>query len=133
MRVPGSTNYAIANVGPVSTSELDRLRTENTELRRRLELVDAELVELRDDALARRAEVRELAESLPTAVSRRAMVVQMTKDAVAHPDKTGLATRAIRKLGRAPRRLAHAVGLGPKALPPGPPVAESAVAPAEPE
>ena len=117
----------------MSTSELDRLRTETTELRRRLELVDAERVELRDDALARRAEVRELAESLPTAVSRRAMVVQMTKDAVAHPDKTGLATRAIRKLGRAPRRLAHAVGLGPKALPPGPPVAESAVAPAEPE
>ncbi|MEM9515799.1 MAG: hypothetical protein AAGA42_13185 [Actinomycetota bacterium] len=115
----------------MAASELDRLRGENAELRRRLETVDAELVDLRNDALARRTEVRQLAESLPTAVSRRALVAQMTKDAVAHPDKKGLATRAMRKLGRAPRRLAHVLGLGPKALPPGPPVEPANAPPAE--
>ncbi len=121
----------VGNVGHVAATELDRLRAENAELRRRLDVVDAELVGLRDDALARRTEVRQLAESLPTAVSRRALVVQMTKDAVAHPDKAGLATRAVRKVARAPRRLAHALGLGPKALPPGPPVDPANAPPAE--
>ncbi len=103
-------------------SELERLRNENAELKRRLEVVDGELLALRDEALARRAEVRQLAESLPTAVSRRTLVTQMTKDAIGHPDKTGVATRAFRKIARAPRRLMHVLGLGPKALPPGDPV-----------
>ena len=121
MRTPFRPQRRVGNVAAVS--ERERLRAENAELKRRLEIVDAELLMLRDEALARRSEVRQLAESLPTAVSRRALVAQMTKDAIGHPDKTGIASRAIRKLARAPRRLVHALGFGPKALPPGDPVA----------
>jgi hypothetical protein len=90
-------------------SESDRrcaeLRAENDELTRRLELVDAELRQLRDETLARRAEVRALAEALPLAVSRRTLLGQMVRDVMGHPDKGRMTGRAVRKVGRAPGKL----------------------------
>jgi hypothetical protein len=71
---------------PDRPSELERLQLENAELRRRLVVVDSELVELREEALHRRAEVRTLAESLPAAMSRRALVTGLARDARHHPD-----------------------------------------------
>jgi hypothetical protein len=80
------------------------LRAENAELRRRVEAAEALIDELRAEALARRAEVRTLAEALPLAMSRHALVRAMLHDVRHHPDKAGVATRAVRKLGRAPRK-----------------------------
>ncbi len=92
------------------------LEGENAELRRRLDLAEASLGEMRDEALERRAEVRALAESLPTAVSRQAMLRAMARDARHHPDKVGVAKRAgakawraVRKVGRAPRKAVRLV------------------------
>ena len=84
--------------------EADRLRAENAELRRRVELAEAALVDLRSEALARRAEVRELAEAFPAAMSRRTLVRTMARDVVHHPDRRGVLRRGVAKLGRAPRR-----------------------------
>jgi len=75
---------------------------EHAELRRRLALAEAALAEMRAEALARRSEVRTLAEALPTAMSRHALLRSMASDARHHPDKAGVAKRAIAKLGRAP-------------------------------
>lgn len=84
--------------------ELVRLRAENAELRRRVDLAEASIATLRDEALQRRTEVRALAEALPTAMSRHALVMGMLRDVRHHPDKAGVARRAVRKLGRAPRK-----------------------------
>jgi len=83
------------------------LRDENAELRRRIDAAQAIIDELRADALERRREVRELAEALPTAMSRHALVRGMLRDVRHHPDKRGVVVRAVRKLGRAPRKLAR--------------------------
>lgn len=88
-------------------AENEALRATNDELRRRVEAVEALIATLRADALARRAEVRRLAESLPVEMSRRALLRTMIGDAVRHPDKAGVLQRALRKLGRAPRRAAR--------------------------
>jgi len=77
----------------VPTDSHGELRQENTELR--------------TDALRRRAEVRQLAESLPTAVSRHAVLRQMLSEVRHHPDKGGVARRAVAKAGRAPRKAAR--------------------------
>lgn len=61
----------------MSSEELDHLRAENAELRRRVETVSAEIDELRAESLHRRDEVRRLVADLPAVVSRRAMVRQM--------------------------------------------------------
>ena len=61
-------------------SDLDRLRDENTELRRRVEQAEAELAELRTESLARRAEVRRLVEALPAATSRKALLRALVGD-----------------------------------------------------
>ena len=82
----------------------DDLRGENAELRRRLEIAEGEIAVLRTEALARRAEVRSLVEALPAAASRRQLLTSMLNDARHHPDKGGVARRAVRKLGRAPRK-----------------------------
>lgn len=87
------------------SDEIDRLRAENAELRGRVEDAEREIDVLRREALQRRTEVRAMAEALPTAVSRRAMLQQMTSDVLHHPDKAGMLRRAIAKLGRAPRKL----------------------------
>jgi hypothetical protein len=83
---------------------MDRLRDENTELRRRVEAAEQVIGELRAEALQRRAEVRAMAEALPTAMSRHALVKGMLRDVRHHPDKGGVLRRGLRKLGRAPRK-----------------------------
>jgi uncharacterized small protein (DUF1192 family) len=93
----------------VPSDELDLLQNENDELRRRIAAAQAVIDELRTEALERRREVRAMAEALPTAMSRHALVRQMLHDARGHPDKGGVAARAIRKLGRAPRKLVRVV------------------------
>jgi chromosome segregation ATPase len=89
--------------------EIEQLRAENAELRRRMTEVDAAIETLRAEAIVRRAAVRELAESLPTAMSRRALLIQMGHDVRHHPDKAGVVRRGIAKLGRAPAKLARIV------------------------
>jgi hypothetical protein len=89
----------------VSSEELDHLRSENAELRRRLEAVRIEIDELRAESLQRRGEVRQLVADLPTVVSRRTVVRQMVLDGAKHPDKPGVMGRAMRKLGRGPRKV----------------------------
>ncbi|HEY0518171.1 MAG TPA: hypothetical protein VGC84_01665 [Ilumatobacteraceae bacterium] len=59
------------------SEELDHLRAENAELRRRVEHVQAEIDQLRAESLQRRDEVRRLVADLPAVVSRRAVVRQM--------------------------------------------------------
>ena len=61
----------------VSSEELDHLRSENAELRRRIEIVSVEIEQLRAESLQRRDEVRRLVADLPSVVSRRAVVRQM--------------------------------------------------------
>ena len=41
---------------------------------------------------------------MPSVVSRRAVLRELVAGAIHHPDKAGVAGRAIRKLGRAPRK-----------------------------
>ena len=88
----------------MSSEELDHLRSENAELRRRVEVVQAEIDELRTESLQRRDEVRQLVADLPTVVSRRTVVREMVRESVNHPDKAGVFGRALRKLGRGPRK-----------------------------
>ena len=83
----------------------EELLAENAELRRRVDAAERSIAELRAEALARRSEVRRLAEELPLAMSRHALVKAMLRDVVHHPDKAGAVERAVRKLGRAPRKL----------------------------
>jgi hypothetical protein len=85
--------------------EIERLRAENDELRRRIAEVDDAIGVLRAEALERRGAVRDLAESLPTAMSRRTLLLQMAADARHHPDKAGVLRRGVAKLARAPRKL----------------------------
>ncbi len=96
-----------ASVTDSPAGELVRLAEENAELRRRVDAAQATIAELRTEAIERRAEVRSLAEALPTAMSRHALVHQMLHDARHHPDKRGVFGRAVRKLGRAPRKAAR--------------------------
>ena len=88
----------------MSSEELDQLRSENAELHRRIEVVRAEIDELRAESLKRRDEVRRLVADLPTVVSRRTVVREMLREGANHPDKPGVVGRALRKLGRAPRK-----------------------------
>ncbi len=93
----------------MTSAEIDRLSAENAELRRRVDTAEQLIATLRDEALARRAEVRAMAEALPTAMSRHALVTGMLRDVRHHPDKAGVFGRAIRKLGRAPRKAVRLV------------------------
>lgn len=85
-------------------TEIDRLRSENAELTRRVELAHQQIDLLRADALLRRSEIRAIAEGLPTAISRHALITGMARELRHHPDKRGVVERAVRKLGRAPRK-----------------------------
>ena len=96
----------------VSSEELEHLRSENAELRRRIDEVRAEIDELRAESLQRRAEVRALVDDLPTVVSRRTVVRQMFREGAKHPDKSGVLGRALRKLGRAPRKALRMITRG---------------------
>jgi len=82
---------------------------ESEELRRRLEVVERLLDDLQAESLQRRAEVRALVADLPAVVSRRTVLRALVVDSMQHPDKAGVATRALRKLGRAPRKLVRTV------------------------
>jgi hypothetical protein len=93
----------------VSSDDVERLTAENAELRRRVEAAEAAIATLRTEALQRRADVRALTEALPKAMSRRTVARALVRDAGSHPDKTGVATRAVRKLGRAPRKAVRIV------------------------
>lgn len=90
-------------------AEIVELNRENAELLRRVEMAEREIAQLRSDALARRAEVRSLAEAFPAAMSRHALLTGMLRDVRHHPDKKGALGRAVRKLGRAPRKAARLV------------------------
>jgi hypothetical protein len=92
---------------PEAPTETELLRAENAELRRRVGEVDAAIDILREEALERRAAVRELAEALPTAMSRHALLTQMVHDVRHHPDKPGIIRRGLAKLGRAPAKVAR--------------------------
>lgn len=85
-------------------TEAEQLRAENAELQRRLELADMELLELRAEALERRAEIRSIAQALPAEVSRRALLRASGRDVVRHPDKPGVVRRASRRVGRIPAK-----------------------------
>jgi septal ring factor EnvC (AmiA/AmiB activator) len=88
----------------VSSEELEHLRSENAELRRRIDVARGEIDELRAQSLERRDAVRKLVADLPTVVSRRTVVREMFREGAKHPDKSGVLVRALRKLGRAPRK-----------------------------
>jgi hypothetical protein len=88
----------------VTSAEIERLSAENAELRGRVVAAEQQIDTLRAEALARRAEIRSMAEALPTALSRHALVMGMLRDVRHHPDKGGVVRRAMRKLGRAPRK-----------------------------
>jgi hypothetical protein len=91
----------------MTSADIDRLSAENDELRRRVEHAEQQIDVLRAEALQRRAAVRSMAEALPTALSRHALVTGMLRDVRHHPDKAGVIGRAVRKLGRAPRKAAR--------------------------
>jgi hypothetical protein len=107
--VPDAATTSSVAAVPGQPEEVERLRAENAELRRRVDDAEVAIAVLRREALERRSQVRQLAESLPTAVSRRAMLVQMADDVLHHPDKAGMARRAVAKLGRAPRKLVRSL------------------------
>lgn len=69
--------YIRAYLYQVPSEEIDQLRSENAELRRRIDSVRAEIDELRAESLKQRDEVRRLVADLPSMVSRRALVRQM--------------------------------------------------------
>ena len=98
-----------ANQDDLNRARLEELEAENAELRRRIGLVDTELDALRTESLERRQDVRSLAESLPTAESRKVLLTQMANDLLHHPDKKRMVGRALRKLARGPRRLARSI------------------------
>lgn len=64
----------------MSATDIDRLRDENAELRRRVEAAEALIAELREEALVRRREVRSLVEAMPAATSRKALLRALAGD-----------------------------------------------------
>lgn len=93
----------------MTAAPIDDLAAENAELRRRVQLAEQLIDTLRTEAQQRRSEIRALAEALPTAMSRHALVTGMLRDVRHHPDKGGVAKRALRKLGRAPGKAIRVV------------------------
>jgi hypothetical protein len=85
-------------------SELVLLRTENADLRQRVQAAEAAIVELREEALQRRQQVRDLVADLPVAMSRKTLLRQVVRDAVSHPDKRGVVVRIVNKARRAVRK-----------------------------
>ncbi len=98
-----------ANQDELNRSRVEELEAENAELRRRIDLVDSEIEALRAESLQRRQEVRTLAESLPTAESRKVLLTQMANDLRHHPDKKRMAGRAWQKILRGPRKLVRSI------------------------
>jgi len=65
--------------------------------------VEELLDELQRESEQRRVELREIAAQLPAAMSRRALLRAVAADFRHAPDKGAIITRAVRKIGRAPR------------------------------
>lgn len=86
------------------TPDVAALQRENAELRARVEAAEAAIAELRAEALQRRQDVRDLVADLPAAMSRKTLLTQVARDAVRHPDKKGVAVRAVNKARRALRK-----------------------------
>ena len=84
--------------------ELQMLRAENADLRRRVEAAEAAIGTLREEALQRRQQVRDLVADLPVAMSRKTLLRQVVSDAVHHPDKKGVLVRAVNKARRGVRK-----------------------------
>ena len=84
--------------------ELQMLRAENVDLRRRVEAAEAAIGTLREEALQRRQQVRDLVADLPVAMSRKTLLRQVVSDAVHHPDKKGVVVRAVNKARRGVRK-----------------------------
>ena len=84
--------------------ELQMLRAENADLRRRVEAAEAAIGMLREEALQRRQQVRDLVADLPVAMSRKTLLRQVVRDAVSHPDKKGVVVRAANKGRRGVRK-----------------------------
>jgi hypothetical protein len=83
--------------------ELETLREENADLRRRVVAAEVAIAELRTEALERRQQVRALVADLPVAMSRKTLLRQVFTDAVRHPDKKGVAVRIVNKVRRTAR------------------------------
>jgi len=64
--------------------------------------VEARLAALERASDERRAELRQRLDDLPAALSRRALVSAAVTDLRAAPDKRGIVTRGLRKVGRIP-------------------------------
>ena len=84
-------------------TELEALREENADLRRRVVAAETAITELRAEALERRQQVRALVTDLPVAMSRKTLLRQVFTDAVHHPDKKGVAIRMVNKARRTAR------------------------------
>ena len=84
--------------------DVDALRAENAELRERVEAAEAAIAELREEALQRRQQVRDLVAELPVAMSRKTLLRQIVRDAVHHPDKRGVVVRVYNKARRGVRK-----------------------------
>jgi len=84
--------------------ELQMLRAENVDLRRRVEAAEAAIGTLREEALQRRQQVRDLVADLPVAMSRKTLLRQVVSDAIHHPDKKGVVVRAVNKARRGVRK-----------------------------
>jgi hypothetical protein len=85
---------------PTSSTEVEALRVENADLRRRVVAAETAIEELRADALDRRQQVRALVADLPVAMSRKTLLRQVASDAVHHPDKKGVVVRSVNKIRR---------------------------------
>ncbi len=90
-------------------AENHALRAENDALTARFAEIEGELATLKEEALQRRAEVRQLAEGLPAAMSRKTLLVQMADDVRHHPDKRRMAGRAVAKLGRGCKKVGRTI------------------------
>lgn len=67
------------------------------------------LDQLHAESVARRAELREIAEQLPATLSRRALLKSMLVDVRHAPRKGAIVKRAVRKMARAPRAAARRI------------------------
>lgn len=67
------------------------------------------LDELQRRTAQRRAELAKIAAALPATISRRTVLRSIVADIRQAPNKTDIAGRGLRKLGRAPRKAARLV------------------------
>lgn len=88
----------------VPADEAARLAEENAELRARVERAEREIAQLRDEALARRDEIRALTDDIPAAMSRRVLLAGMARDLRHHPDKARVSWLGVRKIDRTLRQ-----------------------------